>query len=269
MRLNRLVWVAVSASLLLVVGCGDDGDDGTGGGGGTTTSTTTDTGGGGGNGGNGGGMAATPEEYYNAEASARLGSATNESTCATCHSNDGAQAGFSGNTFQDIAYLTSYKGGGAPTLLDGSNACITGWMGGTALTEADEEWTMLKEYMESISDPGVTTPNALVPEVLADEAAYEAAYAGGDAAAGEMAYATSCGRCHAGNVVVGSATSPSTTGLGVYSVGRIAQQVRTSGPPPSGTADANDSTPGPMPFFEEKDLSTQDLADIAAYLTSM
>ena len=37
--------------------------------------------------------------------------------------------------------------------------------------------------------------------------------------------------------------------------GRIAQQVRTSGPPPSGMMDATDSTPGPMPLFEPDELT--------------
>ena len=61
------------------------------------------------------------------------------------------------------------------------------------------------------------------------------------------------------------------THLDVYkrqlSIGRIAQQVRTSGPPPSGMNDATDSTPGPMPFFEPSELPASDLADIVAFLT--
>jgi len=54
--------------------------------------------------------------------------------------------------------------------------------------------------------------------------------------------------------------------LKTKTIGRIAQQVRTSGPPPSGTGDAMDLTPGPMPFFEPDELSAQDLEDIIAYV---
>lgn len=51
-------------------------------------------------------------------------------------------------------------------------------------------------------------------------------------------------------------------------VGRIAQKVRTSGPVPSGSADATDGTGGPMPFFEPDELSTEDLRDLIAYVRS-
>ena len=53
-----------------------------------------------------------------------------------------------------------------------------------------------------------------------------------------------------------------------FGEGRIAQKVRTSGPPPSGMMDAMDSTPGPMPFFEPSDLSDDDLSNIIAYIKS-
>ena len=203
-------------------------------------------------------------EYYAGSRSAALGVTGNESRCATCHSDDGSQAPFSGNTFQDIAYKSSYKGGGAMTLLDASNVCISGWMGGEPLAENDQQWRGLKSFLESISDRGATEPNALAPEVLEDEAAYELAYTGGDAAAGESKYASYCASCHAGGMSVGSVDSPLRTLLATKSIGRIAQQVRTSGPPPSGSADTSDSTPGPMPFFEPRDLSAEDLKDIIA-----
>lgn len=209
-----------------------------------------------------------PEIYYSGEASAALGSASNTATCATCHSNDGTQAGYPGNSLMDIAYHDNFKGGDAPTLLDAVNACVVGWMGGNALESKDEAYVMLEDYLKSISSPDVTTPNPIEPEVLDDEAAYEAAYAGGDAAAGSALYTQACGVCHDNGVTVNVAPAPVMTALSIYSVGRIAQQVRTSGPPPSGNLDGGDSTPGPMPFFELKDLSQQDLADIIAYIKS-
>ncbi|MCA9547292.1 MAG: c-type cytochrome, partial [Myxococcales bacterium] len=158
------------------------------------------------------------------------------------------------------------KGGGAPDLLAATNACVTGWMGGAALTADSAEWTALEGYLQSISDEAVTAPNALAPEVLADEAAYEAAYAGGDAAAGEAKYNAVCGVCHNSALKVGPTAAYPTAALRGYTAGRIAQKVRTSGPPPSGMNDAADSTPGPMPFFEPDELSSEDLADIIAYL---
>ncbi len=242
MRVKPIMWVSVGGLLLALSGC-DGGDEGTGGGGG----------------------APSAKDYYSGEASAALGASGNGAKCSTCHSDDGTQAGFSGNTLKDIAYHTSFKGGAAD-LLGGINACVAGWMGGTALTATDEGYLKLKEYMESISSVDATTPNPIAPEVLADEAAYEAAYQGGDAAAGAAKFTKSCGKCHDGGLVVGQVASLSKATIASRTVGRIAQQVRTSGPPPSGSSDMSDSTVGPMPFFEEKDLSTQDLKDIIAHL---
>src|SRR5438132_1148077 len=88
------------------------------------------------------------QEYVTGSASAALGAAGNQAMCSTCHSTDGTQAGFAGNTLKDIAYHASYKGGGAPNLLAGANACITGWMGGKALKESDGEWMMLHSYLQ-------------------------------------------------------------------------------------------------------------------------
>ncbi len=212
----------------------------------------------------GGDEEAEPIDYYQGETSAALGLAGNQADCATCHSDDGSKR--SGDSLKDIAYRTSFKGGDAPTLLDASNACITGWMGGTALTAGDDAWIMLETYLRAISSESVTDPNPLAPEVLADMAAYEAAYAGGDAAAGAAKYTANCGACHDANLKVGPAGSLSKATLGTYPAGRIAQKVRTSGPPPSGMSDTTDSTPGPMPFFEPEDLSEQDLKDIIAHL---
>jgi mono/diheme cytochrome c family protein len=123
--------------------------------------------------------------------------------------------------------------------------------------------------LESISDPGVTTPNTLAPEVLADEAAYQAAYgSGGDVSAGMTKYGQVCARCHAGGLNLGGATAPPSSSFAGNGAGYIAQKVRTSGPPPSGTSDPSDFTPGPMPFFEPDDLSEQDLKDIIAFITT-
>lgn len=203
---------------------------------------------------------------YSGAASAALGAVGNGATCATCHSNDGTPR--SGDTFRNIAYRTSYKGGDAPTLLDAANACVTGWMGGTALTATDPRWTALQTYLQSISDRSVTTPNTLRPEVLANEAAYEAMYAGGDAAAGAPLYARFCGTCHNSNLTVNMSRAVTRVNLRSFSVGRIAQKVRTAGPPPSGMMDMSDSTPGPMPFFEPDELTPTELRDIIAHVRS-
>ncbi|MEM9460044.1 MAG: c-type cytochrome [Myxococcota bacterium] len=211
------------------------------------------------------GSMAEPQEYYDGELSAALGVESNEARCSTCHSMDGTLAGFSGKSMQDIAYKESYKGGGAD-LLGGVNACVTGWMGGTALTADDPEYLALVEFFESISDEASTTPNPIMPEVLADEAEYEATYAGGDAAAGAAKYDASCAICHDAGLTVGMVPAFPKAALSGYTIGRIAQKVRTSGPPPSGGTDASDSTPGPMPFFEPEELSMEDLADIIAHL---
>jgi hypothetical protein len=62
------------------------------------------------------------------------------------------------------------------------------------------------------------------------------------------------------------ALSPGIAFLKTKTIGRIAQKVRTSGPPPSGRKDAMDTTPGPMTFFEISDLSVADLKDIIAFI---
>ncbi|MFO0647157.1 MAG: c-type cytochrome [Polyangiales bacterium] len=204
--------------------------------------------------------------YYSSLASSALGATSNTATCASCHSNDGTPR--SGETLRNIAYHTSFKGGMAPTLLMATNACVTGWMGGTALTETDPRWLSLQTYMRSISSPEFTTPNTMIPEVLANEAAYESTYAGGDATAGAPLYARYCGTCHSVGTTVNTARATSRAGLRSLSVGRIAQQVRTSGPPPSGAMDSADSTPGPMPFFEPDELPPADLRNIIAYVRS-
>jgi len=251
---TRVWWMALGA-LALVVGCGDGDNEGSGGSG---ASGSTGTGGAGGE--------SSGAEYYSGPEAMKLGAAENKATCATCHSNDGTQMHWSGNTFKDIAYRMNFKGGMAPDLLAAANECVVGWMGGPALTATDPKWMALEKYMQSLSSPSVTEPNALMPEVLANEAAYEAAYAGGDKAAGGAKFKDACGRCHDSSLVVNTTPALPTMTLGALTIGRIAQKVRTSGPPPSGTMDAMDTTPGPMPFFEEKDLSTQDLKDIIASL---
>ena len=244
------------ASLLLVPACGDDAGD-TGDEVGTTDGadmdTDTDTG------------VADGRDFYDGEASAALGADGNQARCSTCHSDDGTLTGFSGKTMKDIAFKENFKGGGAD-LLGAANACITGWMSGPALTADDPSYVALAAFLESISDPSVTTPNTIAPEVLADEAEYEAMYAGGDAAAGAAKYDTFCAKCHGGGLVVGQIPAYPKASLSGYTIGRIAQKVRTSGPPPSGTNDAADTTPGPMPFFEAEELPAADLADIIAHL---
>lgn len=212
------------------------------------------------------GAAGDGREYYDGELSAALGAEGNQARCSTCHSDDGSLGPLSGKSMQDIAFKESWKGGEAPDLLGGVNACVTGWMGGTALTDTDPEYVALAGFLESISDPAATTPNAIAPEVLADEAEYEAAYAGGDAAAGAAKYTAACGLCHDAALQVGSTPAYPKASLASYTIGRIAQKVRTSGPPPSGTADASDTTPGPMTFFEPEELSAADLADIIAHI---
>lgn len=213
------------------------------------------------------GMVTPSDMYYVGAASAGLGAQGNQADCALCHSRDGTQEGFAGNTLQNIAYRMSFKGSPSVDLLGGANACITGWMGGTALTPTSPEWLSLLAFLQSISDPTVTAPNTIAPEVLADQAAYEAAYAGGDATAGEAKYATYCGdNCHASQLVVGDRQAWIIQAMAALPIGRIAQVVRTSGPPPSGTSDATDLTSGPMPFFEPSDLSVEDLRDIIAFI---
>lgn len=256
-RLERLLF---TSTLVLATACTDDtgSDDGETGNhetGNHETGNDTETGG-----------EVDGQAYYDGQASAALGADTNQARCSTCHSNDGTLAGFSGKSMQDIFYKDSYKGGEAPDLLAGTNACVTGWMGGTALTESDPEYVALAAYFESISSESATTPNAIAPEVLADEAAYEAAYAGGDAGAGAAKYASNCAVCHDNALVVGPIEAYPMATLSGYTIGRIAQKVRTSGPPPSGMNDMSDSTPGPMPFFEPEELSPQDLADIIAHI---
>ncbi len=249
---------ALPLALILIVaasGCaGDDSatsdtDASTGGSGSTTDTSGGDDG----------------RQYYDGDASAALGAAGNQARCSTCHSMDGTQPGFSGNTFKDIAYHDSFKGGDAD-LRGAVNACVTGWMGGAELAADAPAYVALEGYLQSISDPNAKTPNALAPEVLADEAAYEDAYAGGDAAAGAAKYTQECAICHDAGLQVGPIAAYPKATLAAYTVGRIAQKVRTSGPPPSGMNDGTDSTPGPMPFFEPKDLSAADLADIIAHI---
>ena len=54
----------------------------------------------------------------------------------------------------------------APTLRDAANACITGWMGGTALDANDPKWMALEEYLQSISR--ITSYNVCYTKLLRD-----------------------------------------------------------------------------------------------------
>lgn len=204
--------------------------------------------------------------YFSGAQSAALGAAGNQADCATCHDNDGNKRGRPGNSMKDIAYRMAFKGGDAPTLRDGVNACVIGWMGGAALAADDEKYVALEAYLQSISDPMVTAMNPLAPEVLADDAAWEAAYAGGDAAAGAAKYEAVCAGCHASGKILGMTGSVAKAEIAESPAGYIAQKVRTSGPPPSDMSGGADNTPGPMPFFEPSDLSVQDLKDIIAHI---
>ena len=68
--------------------------------------------------------------YYEGAESKALGAAGNQADCATCHANDDSRVGrvqHSGHR-----HHTSFRGGGADTLLEATNACVVGWMGGTA-----------------------------------------------------------------------------------------------------------------------------------------
>ena len=208
-----------------------------------------------------------PRDYYDGDASAALGASTNETRCATCHSDEDGKAGYSGDSLRNIAYKDSYKGGTAD-LRGAVNACVGGWMAGAELQAEDPEYLALVAFFEDVSDPAARTPNPLAPEVLADVAAYETAYAGGDAGRGAAKWDLHCAKCHDASITVGRSLAPAAAVLATLTIGRIAQQVRTSGPPPSATDDANDSTPGPMPFFEPDELPPADLADIVAYLVA-
>lgn len=203
---------------------------------------------------------------YDGPSSAALGAPGNQATCHTCHSNDGSRAGFPGNSLKNIAYRKTFKGDATNRLLIAVNACTTEWMGGAALTENDAAWKEIARYLESISDPSVTTPNPMVAEVLDDLPAYEAAYTGGDAGRGAGLYDENCARCHDHALRVATSIALSRDQLKAFPIGRIAQKVRTSGPPQSARKDAMDTTPFPMPFFEVRDLSQESLKDIIAFL---
>lgn len=205
-----------------------------------------------------------PIDYYQGELSAALGVQGNQATCATCHSNDGSPR--TGSTFTDIAFRSSFNAGASKTLLEAINVCVSEWMGGRELKSADSEFLQLKSYLESLSDPSKKTPNLIQPEVLANTAAYEAAYQGGNAILGMAKYRVACAGCHSGGLHVGQAQAPQALSIRTYSIGRISQKVRTSGSPLSGTSEPVDSTPGPMPFFELGDLPSADLKDIVAYV---
>lgn len=261
--IDRLLLV----TLLSLAACGDDGTgetnaEGSTGGetsSGETTAAATETA-------DSTGTPVDGREYYDGELSASLGAEGNQARCSTCHSEDGTLDGRSGESMMDIAFKDSWKGGDAPDLLSAVNACVTGWMAGPALTESDPEYIALAAFLEGISDPASTTPNPLEPEVLADRAAYEAAYATGDAAAGAAKYTQFCGVCHDVALQIGTFPAFTKDAIGSNMIGYIAQKVRTSGPPPSSMSDAMDLTPGPMPFFEPQELSPTDLADIIAHL---
>ena len=106
---------------------------------------------------------------YDGAASASLGAPGNQATCHTCHSNDGTQAGFPGNSMKNIAYRKAFKGGATTKLIIAVDACTTEWMGGAALTEDSPTWKELERYLQSISDFVVIDPNPFVFEVFDEE----------------------------------------------------------------------------------------------------
>ena len=141
-------------------------------------------------------------------------------------------------------------------------------MGGDPLDATSEEYQSIEAYILSNSDPAETAVTPIMPDVRMTLDEYEMDYAGGDPMLGAKPYLRYCGLCHDVGLVVGAHAAPELSSFTGMSVGRIAQKVRTSGPPPSTMDAAVDETPGPMPFFEEKDLSSTDLRDIIAFIQS-
>ncbi|TAK36860.1 MAG: cytochrome c [Chloroflexota bacterium] len=143
-------------------------------------------------------------------------------------------------------------------LLMGTILILAGLVAGVVIVAALYQWgnTVQAENVAALATPTMSVPvskdqgapAASSASGAAPAAASGAATAAGNAAAGQIVFATSCNACHPNG---GAGMGPEIKGLPGDKIKQLTRQGR-----------------GSMPAFPVANLSDQQLADIAAYLTS-
>lgn len=184
-------------------------------------------------------------------------------SCSSCHamSETGEFAADAlrrpGHSMENVTQRPTFKNGQLTELLDAVNICVTEWMNGTALTETDQDWINLNNWLADQAT--VQVSEAIVSEVVDPPQSLE----GGDAENGRSLFNESCIVCH-GFDGEGTQLAPQVTELGL-SPELIANRVRTSGR--SNSAAYVGLTGGVMPFWAADRLSDGELIDIIAFVS--
>lgn len=186
----------------------------------------------------------------------------NTFACATCHAlSEPADDGIRrpGHPIGDAANRASYKNGQLGSLREAVNTCLDEWMGADPLSEDDEDWLLLEEFL---MEQAGTAP---APELAFERVDPPADVSGGDAMAGEQTYHETCVVCHAADGE-GSQQAPPLQGARVPAE-RVAERVRRSGN--TNSAVYPGLTGGRMPFWSLDRLSEQELLDVVAYVEAI
>lgn len=187
--------------------------------------------------------------------------------CSDCHSNveDEASQGDgrirAGHTLYGVAGRPYWRGDGRrtsfPTLRKAIDACVTIFQGGSPLPAEDS--LRLAAYLESISPRKGQPPITLEPALEAGLDYDRDKYRGGDPGKGRELFFAACHSCHpAGRAGLGPAIIGKT-------VPEIALKVREG----NGLLRGNRPAGAFAPFFGKDRLSDAQVADIAAYASTL
>lgn len=183
----------------------------------------------------------------------------NSFSCETCHAlSEPAADGVRrpGHSIGDAANRPTYKNGQLTELRDAVNSCVVEWMGGEPLAADSTRWINLEQFLQE--QAGDAPAEALTFEIVAPPADLT----GGDVAAGETLFNTSCSGCHAMDGV-GSDLAPGLVATNLEA-DFIARRIRLSGDPDSSVYDG--LTEGRMPFWAADRLSDGETRDLIAYV---
>ncbi|MEM6289713.1 MAG: DM13 domain-containing protein [Myxococcota bacterium] len=180
----------------------------------------------------------------------------NTFACTNCHAiNEGEGTLRAGHPLGGATRRASFKNGQLDTIDDAINSCLTEWMNADPWEAEDDRMLAVMAYLESeAGSEAEVTSNIVEPP---------ADLGGGDPAAGQALFNSSCVECH-GQDGIGTQRAIAVSALALEP-GYIARRVRTSGRPTSGVYTG--LTGGVMPFWAQSRLSDDDVRDLVAFLS--
>ena len=189
----------------------------------------------------------------------------NEFACGSCHAmmpTEEENPRRPGHPLLDALHRPSYKNGLVDTFLEAANVCRVEWMFTTEWSEEDADFLDMVGFMDRLAPEG---PGQEI-EIEIEPSSIEGPSTG-DAARGCEVFHATCVGCH-GESAGGTLLAPSL----VFNPNEgldpdyIRRRVRTSGNPDSIYGEG--LTGGVMPFWSADRLSSDELEDIVAWLTT-